>query len=330
MPGRSGQPAPERDRQKLVNLDTLKGMYEAQSNDAGTAAMVTAAAPFVVAFGDTSDPRVREAVAAVAADGLIRPLFVLGAGDPAAPSGVESVAAEPGESALAGLARVVAHGAADAGVAGSLSSSAAVIRAGISGLRRRGLVCGSFLMDVGGVRTSYADCSVVPDPTDEQLAEIAMAAADHHRACTGDEPRVGMLSFSTAGSAHHPAVVKVRRATEILRSRRPDLAVEGEIQFDVAVDVAVGTRKLPGSLVAGRANVLVFPSLDAGNIAYKVAERVGGARALGSFVLNLSKPWVDLSRGCSTRDLAETVRVLAALNPTSPPAPRQEKETARP
>lgn len=284
----------------------------------------------IIAFGDTSDPRVREAASVLEREGVVTPLFVRGAGDPAPPGRLDSHAVPTGGMPLDVLAALVARPCVAAGIAGSLSSSAAVIRAGIRGLPSRGLVSGSFLMDIGGERTTYADCSVVPDPTDEQLADIAIAAADHHRACTGDDPRVGMLSFSTAGSAHHPAVEKVRRATAILRARRPDLVVEGEIQFDVAVDPAVGARKLPGSLVAGRANVLVFPSLDAGNIAYKVAERVGGARALGSFVLNLSKPWVDLSRGCSTEDLVETVRVLAALSSTSAPATRHEKEPSRP
>ncbi|MEV6982697.1 phosphate acyltransferase [Sphaerisporangium sp. NPDC051017] len=267
-----------------------------------------------MAFGDATDRRVLDAAAIVRDAGivpvLVRPDCTRTSSLGNVAPGIETV--DPGDTdPLAFLARYVRSGAADAGIAGSLSTSASVIRAGIRGLGATGLVTGCFLIDQGGAAVTYADCSVVPDPTAEQLAEIAAAAADHHRALTREVPRVAMLSFSTGGSAEHPAVEKVRRATALVRRLRPDLTVEGELQFDVAVDPGVGSRKLPTSEVAGRANVLVFPSLDAGNIAYKVAERVGGARAIGSFVLNLSAPWADVSRGCSTADLADTARLLA-------------------
>ena len=263
-----------------------------------------------VAFGDFDDDRVKEVVAQLLAEDVIDPVVVTDRTD----LDVDfEIVQSSGEDQLTTLARVVARPDVDAGISGSISSSAAVIRAGIKGLAPSRLVTGCFIMRWDGAFTTFADCSVVPDPTDEQLAIIAGSAADLHWAATGIEPRVGMLSFSTNGSATHEAVAKVRRATDILRTDRPDLLVEGELQFDAAVDPAVGLRKFPGSSIAGRANVLIFPTLDAGNIAYKVAERIGGAHALGSFVLNLSKPWIDLSRGCSVEDLMDTARLVASL-----------------
>lgn len=264
-----------------------------------------------VGFADVSDDRVRAAVAALADGSAIEPVLVGTRADLTGVDGFDTVVVEDGTSTLDALAALVRDGAAAAGVAGSLSSSPAVIRAGMRGLGARGVVSGCFLMRRGRRTATFADCSVVPDPTAHQLVHIAIAAADFHHAATGETPLVGMLSFSTAGSAEHPHVHKVREATAMLQAARPDLDVDGEMQFDVAVDAGVGLRKLPGSSVAGRANVLVFPTLDAGNIAYKITERVGGARALGSFVLNLAHPWVDLSRGCTTDDLIDTAQLVA-------------------
>jgi len=163
---------------------------------------------------------------------------------------------------------------------------------------------------------TYGDAGVVPDPDVAQLASIAVSTAGSHAALVGEEPRVAMLSFSTKGSAEHPRVDKVRAATAEVRRLAPHLAVDGELQFDAAWVPEVAVAKAPGSSVAGAANVFVFPDLDSGNIAYKVTERLAGARAYGPLLQGLDGVLHDLSRGCSADDIVD-VAVVAGLQARS-------------
>lgn len=152
----------------------------------------------------------------------------------------------------------------------------------------------------------FSDCATVPDPNSEELAEIALAASDSCRTFLGVEPVTALLSFSTKGSAKHPAVDKVTRALEIVKTERPELKVDGELQLDAAIIAAIGQKKAPGSTVAGKANVLVFPDLNSGNIGYKLVHRLASAEIYGPFLQGFAKPVSDLSRGCSVDDIVNT------------------------
>ncbi len=206
---------------------------------------------------------------------------------------------------------------ADGSVAGSFASTADVLKAGIQciGMTENiSIVSSFFLMAFPEKTYTFADCAVVPSPDPDQLADIAASAADNHKKLTGDEPYVAMLSFSTKGSAKHESIDKVLRAMEIVKQKRPDLNIDGELQFDAAIIDSIGRRKSPGSNVAGRANVLIFPDLNAGNIGYKIAERLGGAAAIGPIVQGLKKPFFDLSRGCSVDDIVNTAAIAALMS----------------
>lgn len=213
-------------------------------------------------------------------------------------------------------AMMVKESMADGSVAGSLASTADVMRAGIQciGMPEGISIVSSFFLMVKPEKVfSFADCAVVPNPDAKQLADIAISTADNHKKLTDEEPYVAMLSFSTKGSAIHEHVDKVIEATKLVKEKRPDLKVDGDLQFDAAVVDSVGTRKAPHSDVAGRANVLIFPDLDAGNIGYKIAQRWGKAEAVGPMVQGLKKPFFDLSRGCSVEDIVNTAAICVLM-----------------
>lgn len=157
----------------------------------------------------------------------------------------------------------------------------------------------------------FADCALVPDPDENQLAEIAITTADSFKTMMRVEPRVAMLSFSTKGSASHPSVDKVANATKIVQEKRPDIQIDGELQADAALIQSVGAKKSPGSTVAGKANVLIFPDLASGNICYKLVQRLAGAEAIGPVIQGIARPVNDLSRGCSVEDIVSVAAITA-------------------
>lgn len=218
-------------------------------------------------------------------------------------------------------AMMVRLGDADGSVAGAVATTADTVRAALQIIKKSpdaALVSSFFLMVLDQPHHTrkgamiFADCGLTIDPDASQLADIAIASAQSFEALVGEQPKIGMLSFSSKGSARHDKVSKVQQATAMVCEKEPQLTVSGELQFDAAFVPEVAQTKAPGDTVKGEANIFVFPNLDAGNIGYKIAQRIGGAKAIGPIMQGLAKPANDLSRGCSAQDVTDMIAITAA------------------
>lgn len=224
------------------------------------------------------------------------------------------------ENPLYLAALMIKNGDADGEVAGAMNATGDVLRPAfqfVKTLPGITVVSGAFIMILpdnsygdDGILV-FADCAVHPDPDDKQLGEIAVATAKTARDIAGLDPRVAMLSFSTKGSAKHEMAEKVVKATQIARDLDSDLKIDGELQADAALVESIGQKKAPGSAIAGKANVLVFPDLNSGNIAYKLVQRLGGAEAIGPILQGMAAPINDLSRGCSVSDIVNMIAITS-------------------
>ncbi len=201
-------------------------------------------------------------------------------------------------------------------VAGNESATGDVIKASLFTVGTApgiSIVSSFFIMTWPDKMLCFGDCAINPNPDAAQLADIAIASARNFQAITGIEPKIAMLSFSTNGSAEHELVDKVREATKIVKEKAPELPCDGEMQLDAALVPAIGQKKFPGSTVAGNANVLIFPDLNAGNIGYKLVQRLAGAEAVGPIVQGLALPYCDLSRGCSVDDMVNVAAICSLM-----------------